>query len=64
LAGGPAVEHFLVYLHPAPPTDNNNGSECMKGNEKVIERLNHALFLELGAVSQYWLHYRLLDDWG
>ncbi|MCG6857440.1 MAG: bacterioferritin [Salaquimonas sp.] len=36
----------------------------MKGNEKVIERLNHALFLELGAVSQYWLHYRLLDDWG
>lgn len=36
----------------------------MKGNEKVIERLNHALFLELGAVNQYWLHFRLLDDWG
>ncbi|WP_018688233.1 bacterioferritin [Ahrensia kielensis] len=36
----------------------------MKGNEKVIERLNEALFLELGAVNQYWLHYRLLDDWG
>ncbi|MBE0692915.1 MAG: bacterioferritin, partial [Aquamicrobium sp.] len=28
------------------------------------ERLNEALFLELGAVNQYWLHYRLLDDWG
>ncbi|MEX3007432.1 bacterioferritin [Hoeflea sp. TYP-13] len=36
----------------------------MKGNAKVIERLNEALFLELGAVNQYWLHYRLLDDWG
>ncbi|XWN34282.1 MAG: bacterioferritin [Devosia sp.] len=36
----------------------------MKGNARVIERLNEALFLELGAVNQYWLHYRLLDDWG
>jgi bacterioferritin len=36
----------------------------MKGEIQVIERLNEALFLELGAVNQYWLHYRLLDDWG
>ncbi|GAB5509763.1 MAG: bacterioferritin [Hyphomicrobiales bacterium] len=36
----------------------------MKGSEKVIEALNEALFLELGAINQYWLHYRLLDDWG
>ena len=36
----------------------------MKGSAKVIECLNEALFLELGAVNQYWLHYRLLDDWG
>ena len=36
----------------------------MKGEQQVIERLNEALFLELGAVNQYWLHYRLLDDWG
>lgn len=36
----------------------------MKGDSKVIERLNEALFLELGAVNQYWLHYRLLEDWG
>ncbi|WOC17378.1 bacterioferritin [Pseudochrobactrum sp. MP213Fo] len=36
----------------------------MKGDKKVIERLNEALFLELGAVNQYWLHYRLLSDWG
>ncbi len=36
----------------------------MKGDAKVIERLNEALFLELGAINQYWLHYRLLEDWG
>ena len=36
----------------------------MKGDKKVIERLNEALFLELGAVNQYWLHYRLVKDWG
>jgi bacterioferritin len=36
----------------------------MKGEKRVIERLNEALFLELGAVNQYWLHYRLAEDWG
>ncbi|MFY2823525.1 bacterioferritin [Ruegeria sp. MALMAid1280] len=36
----------------------------MKGDKKVIEYLNKALRHELTAVSQYWLHYRLQDDWG
>lgn len=36
----------------------------MKGDAKVIEYLNRALRSELTAVSQYWLHYRLQDDWG
>jgi bacterioferritin len=36
----------------------------MKGDAKVIEYLNAALRSELTAVSQYWLHYRLQDDWG
>lgn len=36
----------------------------MKGNPTVIEYLNKALRSELTAVSQYWLHYRLLEDWG
>ncbi|MWD29735.1 bacterioferritin [Aquicoccus sp. SCR17] len=36
----------------------------MKGDPKVIEYLNKALRSELTAVSQYWLHFRLQDDWG
>ncbi|MCP5082270.1 MAG: bacterioferritin [Alphaproteobacteria bacterium] len=36
----------------------------MKGDANVIEYLNKSLRHELTAVNQYWLHYRLLDDWG
>lgn len=36
----------------------------MKGDQKVIEYLNRGLRSELTAVSQYWLHYRIFDDWG
>ena len=36
----------------------------MQGDSKVIDYLNRALRSELTAISQYWLHYRLQDDWG
>ncbi|MEO1775216.1 MAG: bacterioferritin [Pseudomonadota bacterium] len=36
----------------------------MKGSEKVIEYLNASIRHELTAVNQYWLHYRLQEDWG
>jgi bacterioferritin len=36
----------------------------MKGDAKVIEYLNKGLRSEMTAVNQYWLHYRILEDWG
>ena len=36
----------------------------MQGDKGVIDYLNKGLRSELTAVSQYWLHYRLQDNWG
>lgn len=36
----------------------------MKGDAKVIEALNELLTSELTAINQYYVHYKMCEDWG
>lgn len=36
----------------------------MHGNDEIIELLNEVLTAELTAVNQYFLHAKMMDNWG
>jgi bacterioferritin len=36
----------------------------MRGDERVLDYLNRSLRSELTTINQYWLHYRIFDNWG
>ena len=36
----------------------------MKGNPEIIEALNAVLTAELTAINQYFVHYKMCENWG
>lgn len=36
----------------------------MKGDAKIIEALNDCLTAELTAINQYYVHYKMCENWG
>ena len=36
----------------------------MKGNKKVIDALNELLTGELTGINQYFIHYKMCENWG
>jgi bacterioferritin len=63
-ARGASCAHARDRSHSALFISAHIEEQAMKGDAKVVEYLNKALRHELTAVNQYWLHYRLLDNWG
>jgi bacterioferritin len=60
------IATMLIFfsLSPSYAAGPNCPEFTMQGDPKVIDYLNIGLRHELTSINQYWLHYRLLANWG
>ena len=59
------MDNLPRFLLLCPPSeDPYERGTAMKGNAKMIAKLNGLLAEELTAINQYMVHSEMCDDWG
>ncbi len=71
--GPPLGDRLITHVHLARDGSRNTlrrllcphrTRSAMKGDPSIIEALNDILTAELTAINQYYVHYKMCENWG